>query len=80
MVTIMNDDEKAAFEQKVNELISPHTNDYKGPTPVYRWLDAGSKISVMPHFMVHLPSNVRMKLIMLMEDNKMNDDLHKNEG
>jgi hypothetical protein len=74
MVTIMNDDERAAFEQKINDLISPHTDDYKGPKPIYRWLDTGGKISVMPHFMVHLPSNVRMKLIMLMEDNKASND------
>jgi hypothetical protein len=78
MVAIMKDDEKAAFEQKINELISPHTNDYSGPTPIYRWMDSESKISVMPHFMVHLPSNVRMKLIMLMEDNKT-DEAGKDE-
>jgi hypothetical protein len=77
MVTIMNDDEKAAFEQKINELISPHTTDYKGPVPVYRWLDTEGKISVMPHFMVHLPPNVRMKLIMLMEDHKADDEMRK---
>jgi hypothetical protein len=74
----MNDEDRDALEQKINELISPHIQDYKGPTPIYRWLDAGNRISVMPHFIVHLPLNVSMKLIMLIKDYK-DDGMTKNE-